>query len=80
MASGSSRALEPEDCVNFTNPVLLPSLKATRSSARPLTRFFLGEGSPTKIDCRKKKRFPYSNLSTGEDLALKIFLEEEKKT
>ena len=26
---------------------------------------FLTEGSPTKIDYRKKKRYPYSNLSTG---------------
>ena len=25
---------------------------------------FLGEGSPTKIDCRKKG-YPYSNLSTA---------------
>ena len=26
---------------------------------------FSGEGSPTDIDQRKKKRYPYSNLSTG---------------
>ena len=26
---------------------------------------FLGKGSPTKIDYRKKKRYPYSNLSAG---------------
>ena len=38
---------------------------------KPLTRSpssgllsFLGEGSPTKIDY-KKKSYPYSNLSTG---------------
>ena len=29
-----------------------------------LTPFFGWEGSPTKIDYRKK-RYPYSNLSTG---------------
>ena len=26
---------------------------------------FFGEGSPTKIDYRKNKGYPYSNLSTG---------------
>ena len=30
----------------------------------PFTVFFLGEGSPTRIDCRKKG-YPYSDLSTG---------------
>ena len=42
-------------------------LKITSSSARSrsaLSRPFLGEASPTKIDHREKK-YPYSNLSTG---------------
>ena len=30
---------------------------------------FLGEGSPTKVDCRPKVGYPYSNLSNLEDLA-----------
>ena len=31
---------------------------------RPFTVSFLEEGSPTKVDYRKKE-YPYSNLSTG---------------
>ena len=37
-------------------------------SVVPFYLFFGGEGSPTKIDCRKKGWYPYSILSNLEDL------------
>ena len=45
-----------------------PGSTATRSPSERvpfLTVSFLGEGVPTKIDCRKKKGYPYSKLSKG---------------
>ena len=38
----------------------------------PFSPPFLGEGSPTKIDYRQKKRYPCSNLSNLEDLVAMI--------
>ena len=42
----------------------------SRSPSSALSHLFFWEGSPTKIDYRKQKRYPYSNLSNLEDLVM----------
>ena len=44
----------------------------SRSPSSALLPTFFGEGSLTKRDHRKKKRYPYSNLSTGPSLYLRF--------